>query len=88
MDAGELRALAQRRWRIAIRLSVCVFILYFGFIAAVAFAKETMAAQIVPGLSYGILLGAAVIAGAWVTTWVYVSWANTHFDRKREGGAP
>jgi uncharacterized membrane protein (DUF485 family) len=79
----ELRALAKSRWRVAIALSTVVVILYFGFILAVAFAKEAMAAEIVPGLSLGILLGALVIVGAWITTWIYTSWANTHFDAKR-----
>lgn len=80
MSAPDLRSLAKRRWRVAIQLSVAVFVLYFGFIFAVAFAKETMAAQIVPGLSLGIVLGACVIVGAWLSTWIYVRWANTHFD--------
>jgi uncharacterized membrane protein (DUF485 family) len=78
----EIRALAKSRWRVAIALSTVVFLLYFGFIFAVAFAKEAMAAEIVPGLSLGILLGALVIVGAWITTWIYTSWANTHFDAR------
>lgn len=76
----DIRALARGRWRVAIALSTVVFALYFGFIIAVAFAKEAIAAQIVPGVSVGILAGAAVIVGAWVTTWIYVVWANGHFD--------
>jgi uncharacterized membrane protein (DUF485 family) len=86
MDVQDLRALAKRRWRVAIQLSAVVFAVYFGFIFAVAFAKEAMAAQIVPGVSIGIVLGALVIVGAWVTTWIYVRWANTHFDTGVEGG--
>lgn len=78
----RIRALAQARWRIAVILSSAVFALYFGFILAVAFAKERMATEIVPGLSLGILSGALVIVGAWITTWIYVHWANTHFDTK------
>lgn len=81
----EIRALAKNRWRVAIALSTVVFALYFGFIFAVAFAKEAMAAEIVPGLSLGILLGALVIVGAWITTWIYTTWANTHFDAKLAG---
>ena len=78
----ELRALARARWRVAMALSAVVFTLYFGFIFAVAFAKEAMAAEIVPGLSLGILAGALVIVGAWATTWIYVWWANAYFDAK------
>jgi uncharacterized membrane protein (DUF485 family) len=76
----EIRALARTRWRVALSLSAVVFTLYFGFIFAVAFAKETIAAQVMPGVSLGILAGALVIVGAWITTWVYVAWANRHFD--------
>lgn len=78
----EIRALARARWRIAISMSAAVFALYFGFIMAVAFAKEAMASELAPGLSVGILLGALVIVGAWATTWIYVAWANSHFDAR------
>jgi len=78
----DIRALAQARWRIAIVLSAVVFALYFGFIFAVAFAKEAMATEIVPGLSVGILAGALVIVGAWITTWIYVTWANARYDTR------
>lgn len=77
----DLKVLARARWRIALGLSVVVFALYFGFIFAVAFAKEAMAFEIIPGVSIGILAGALVIVGAWISTWIYVRWANTHFDR-------
>lgn len=77
---SDIQALARARWRLAIALSTVVATLYFGFIFAVAFAKEAMAFEILPGLSLGILAGAGVIVGAWVTTWFYVSWANRHFD--------
>ena len=81
--SDDIRALAQARWRVAIVLSTVVFALYFGFIFAVAFAKDEMAIEIVPGLSLGILTGALVIIGAWLTTWIYVAWANSRFDVRR-----
>ena len=82
---SEIKALARSRWRVAITLSAVVFALYFGFILAVAFAKDVMASEIAPGLSLGILAGALVIIGAWITTWIYVAWANRHFDSRRSG---
>jgi uncharacterized membrane protein (DUF485 family) len=27
-----------------------------------------------------MLLGVLVIVAAWVLTWIYVRWANTHYD--------
>jgi uncharacterized membrane protein (DUF485 family) len=84
MSNADVKALARARWRIAIALSLTVFTLYFGFILAVAFAKGAMATMVVPGLSVGMLSGALVIVGAWLTTWIYVRWANAHFDARRD----
>jgi uncharacterized membrane protein (DUF485 family) len=53
---------------------------YFGFTLLVAWAKPLLARQIVPGLSLGILTGALVILTAWGLIWVYVRWANGHYD--------
>ena len=58
---------------------------YFGFILLVAFNKPLLGRVIAPGLSLGILLGFAVIIAAWVLTWVYVRWANTHYDAHVRG---
>jgi uncharacterized membrane protein (DUF485 family) len=80
----SVQALARARWRVAVTLSAVVFALYFGFIFAVAFAKDLMATMLMDGLSVGMLSGALVIVGAWATTWVYVRWANAHFDARRD----
>ena len=76
----RLRALGRARTRIGLLLTAAVVAIYFGFIGAVAFAKPLLGRQIVPGLSVGILFGAAVIVSAWSLTWVYVRWANVHYD--------
>ncbi len=76
----ELRALAARRWRVAIALTGVMMATYFGFLFLVAYAKPTSGALVVPGLSWGILLGAIVILAAWVVTGVYVVWANARYD--------
>ena len=54
--------------------------LYFGFILLIAYAPALLARRLPPGLSLGILIGALVIVASWVLTWVYVRWANTHYD--------
>ena len=79
--AEELEALAAARWRVAAVLTAAMLISYFGFILLVAFDKPLMGKQIVPGLSLGILLGALVIASAWVFTGIYVVWANQRYDK-------
>ncbi|MFE8601793.1 DUF485 domain-containing protein [Archangium violaceum] len=79
--AEELEALAAARWRVAAVLTAAMLISYFGFILLVAFDKPLMGKQIAPGLSLGILLGALVIASAWVFTGIYVLWANNRYDK-------
>jgi uncharacterized membrane protein (DUF485 family) len=76
----ELRALAARRWKVALLLTGVMVALYFGFIALIAFQKPLLGQLIAPGLSLGILLGALVIVCSWLLTWVYVWWANTRYD--------
>ena len=76
----ELRALDRQRWRVALTLTVAMMIVYFGFILLVAFDKPLLARLVVPGLSLGILLGALVIVAAWILIWIYVRWANRHYD--------
>ena len=75
-----IQHLAQRRWRVAITLTVAMVALYFGFILLVAFNKPLLGTIVARGLSLGMLLGALVIIVAWVLTWTYVRWANTHYD--------
>jgi uncharacterized membrane protein (DUF485 family) len=77
---ARLRDLDRARWRVALGLTGLMILLYFGFIALVAFGRPLLAMQLMPGLSLGILLGAVVIVVSWVLTWVYVRWANGVYD--------
>ena len=58
--------------RLAAVLTGAMILMYFGFVALVAYQKPLLARQITPGLSLGILLGALVIVVSWILTWVYV----------------
>jgi uncharacterized membrane protein (DUF485 family) len=62
-----------------------MMVTYFGFILLVAFNKPLLATLVMPGLSLGILLGALTIVVAWVLTWIYIRWANTHYDSSLRG---
>ncbi len=77
---SRLAELDRARWRVAIALTGAMVVMYFGFIALVAFGRPLLAIQLVPGLSLGILLGALVIVASWLLTWVYVRWANNVYD--------
>ena len=76
----QLRVLAARRWRIALTLTAVMILLYFGFIALIAYDRPVLATLVTPGLTVGILLGALVIIISWLLTYGYVRCANTHYD--------
>jgi uncharacterized membrane protein (DUF485 family) len=76
----ELQRLDVSRRRIATILTVAMTVLYVGFILLIAYAKPFLTRLVIPGLSIGILLGVLIIAAAWVLIWIYVRWANTHYD--------
>ena len=80
MAETNLRRLDNQRRRVAGSLTIAMMVIYFGFILLIAYAKPLLTTLVVPGLSLGILLGALVIVAAWVLIWVYVRWANTHYD--------
>jgi uncharacterized membrane protein (DUF485 family) len=79
-DTEAIARLAGRRWRVALTLTAAMLTVYFGFILLIGFAKPALARPITGGLTLGILLGVLVIVSAWVLTWIYVRWANTHYD--------
>ena len=62
-------------------LSAIMLVIYLGFILLVAYAKPFLGTTLVPGLSWGILLGALVIVAAWLLTFIYVLASN------KQGGA-
>lgn len=76
-----LSDLATAQWRLALTLTAAMMAVYFSFILLVAFAKPLLGTILVPGLSLGTLLGALTIVSAWIFIWIYVRWANGHYDR-------
>lgn len=78
--SAAIRALARRRWAVALGLTIAMVAVYFGFVLLVAFDKPLMGRLIVPGLSLGILIGALVIVAAWLLTLIYVRWAHRVYD--------
>jgi uncharacterized membrane protein (DUF485 family) len=79
-EPDTVAALAGRQRRLALRLTAAMMAVYFGFILLVAYDKPLLGTVLRPGLSLGTLLGVLVIGAAWVLIWVYVRWANGHYD--------
>ncbi len=73
-------ALREKRGGLAVRLSISMLVIYYGFILLVAFAPGFLATPILGIVTLGILLGLGVIISSIVLTGVYVMRANTEFD--------
>jgi uncharacterized membrane protein (DUF485 family) len=85
MNDSAIAHLAARRWRVALWLTAAMVVVYFGFILLIAFAKPLMGSPVAGRMTLGILLGVLVIVSAWVLTWIYVRWANRHYDVAMRG---
>ena len=72
LDHSTAPAAVPTRSPLPFVLSAVMLLIYLGFILLVAYQKPLLGTQIVPGLSWGILLGALVIVLAWVLTLIYV----------------
>jgi uncharacterized membrane protein (DUF485 family) len=72
--------LVARRWRVSLLLTACLFVLYYGYILLIAVNKPLLAKRMGGATPIGIPLGAAVIAGSWILTAIYIVWANRHYD--------
>jgi uncharacterized membrane protein (DUF485 family) len=75
-----LETISRKRSRLAILFTIIVVAFYAFFIGLVAFNKPYVSQLIAPGLSLAIILGVATIVVVWITTSLYIYWANTYYD--------
>ena len=80
LESAEFRHLVSRRWRVALLLTLALFVVYYGFILLVATQRGLLARRVGEVTTLGIVLGIAVLVLAWVLTAAYVVWANRHYD--------
>lgn len=80
LSSSEFKALVRTRWRVSGVLTVVLFAGYYGFILLVAINRGLLATRVGQSTTLGIVLGVAVLVGAWLLTAAYVVWANREFD--------
>jgi uncharacterized membrane protein (DUF485 family) len=61
-------------------LTIIMLVIYYGFIALVAFAPDVIATKISGDITVGIILGVAIILSAIALTGIYVMRANAEYD--------
>ncbi len=61
-------------------LAIITLVIYYGFIAIVAFAPGVISIKVAGDITLGILIGVAIILASIVLTGGYVMRANSEFD--------
>ena len=77
----KYQELQSKRNRLAIILTILMLVVYYGYIALIAFDKEFLAQPIGAGVTtLGIPIGFGIIIFTIVITGIYVRRANGEFD--------
>lgn len=80
LSDGEVRRIANYRRLVAFALTGLLMVAWMAFILLVAYAKPTLATEVTPGLSWGLLSGVGMMAAAWLLACVYMLWAERWLD--------
>ena len=74
------------RNKIAVIMSLVIFIAYYAFVLGVGLFPEVLGYRLGPSsITLGIILGIFVIAVCIIATGLYTFLANTQFDKEQEG---
>ncbi len=89
MDDGMLKriqsdpnykALVSERTSFGWTLAILTLVLYYGYIAIVAFSPATIAVKVAGNITIGIILGVGLILASILLTGIYVVRANSRYD--------
>ena len=78
----EFLKLMRQKNTISTILTIVELVLYFGFIALIAYNKAFLAQKLSDGsaITVGIPIAVGVIVLSWILTGIYVFWANSKYD--------
>lgn len=77
-----LSSVAVRRHRVSLVATALLLAGYLAFICLVAFDKQALVAQVVPGLSWALVAGLVTFAYILLLTFGYVTWVGRIHDRQ------
>ena len=82
LEDEDFNALSSQKNTISIILTILELVLYFGFIALIAYNKPFLAQKMSEdgAATIGIPIAVGTILGSWVLTGIYIWWANTKYD--------
>jgi uncharacterized membrane protein (DUF485 family) len=78
-DPNYLKLVSERK-SLGWTLAIITLIMYYGYIAIVAFAPSVIAVPLFGSITIGIVLGVAIILASILLTGIYVLRANSEYD--------
>jgi uncharacterized membrane protein (DUF485 family) len=78
-DPNYLKLVSERK-SLGWTLAIITLVMYYGYIAIVAFAPSVIAIKLFGMITVGIVLGVAIILASILLTGIYVMRANAEYD--------
>ncbi|MEW5747007.1 MAG: DUF485 domain-containing protein [Nitrospirota bacterium] len=82
LEDPDFKSLSSQKNSISLVLTILELVLYFGFIALIAFNKPFLASKLSGGTAttVGIPIAVGTIIFSWIFTGIYIWWANNKYD--------
>lgn len=82
LEDPDFKSLSSQKNSISLVLTILELVLYFGFIALIAFNKPFLSSKLGEGsaTTVGIPIAIGTIILSWVLTGIYIWWANNKYD--------
>ena len=78
-DPNYLKLVSERK-SLGWTLAIITLVMYYGYIAMVAFAPSVIAVPVFGSITIGMILGVAIILASILLTGIYVLRANSEYD--------
>ncbi|HMK48879.1 MAG TPA: DUF485 domain-containing protein [Thermodesulfovibrionales bacterium] len=80
LDDKDFQSLSSQKRSISTVLTILELVLYFGFIALIAFNKPFLSQKLSGAITVGIPIAVGTIILSWIFTGIYIRWANNKYD--------
>jgi len=80
LEDSDFKSLSSQKNTISVILTILELVLYFGFIALIAFNKQYLSQKFSGAITNGIPIAVGTIFLSWIFTGIYIFWANNKYD--------
>jgi uncharacterized membrane protein (DUF485 family) len=80
LEDKDFQSLSSQKFAMSTILTILELVLYFGFIALIAFNKPFLSQKLSGAITIGIPIAVGTIILSWIFTGIYIRWANNTYD--------